>query len=154
MRGTAFGLYISVLWFILSPIRYITHGLSHDEFLQTCNFTHYTSRQASGESKADVTHPYQGDMMIYWINLDSSIERGRVMREHLDAHRYAHRRMKGYTLNDIYVPDDVNHRWTHGRPVVYTEEYPPPRNTLNASSPFYNYSIVLSGKGKAFMASI
>ena len=128
--------------------------LTHDDYLKSCYFSNETSRSKPSPDEVPLSqststlsrfNKYQGDMDIYWINLDASNERRRVMNEHFNDHNYRHHRMKGYTMDDIYIPGDVSYWWGHNRPIVYSLEYPPPRHTLNSTSNLYNYSIVLSG---------
>lgn len=41
---------------------------------------------------------------IFWINMDKSVQRRLSMENHLDRVGWLHRRVKGLSLQDIYIP--------------------------------------------------
>lgn len=48
---------------------------------------------------------------IFWINMDKSVSRRVLIEKHLDSVGYLHRRVKGLSLADIYIPEDVLSSW-------------------------------------------
>lgn len=148
----------------------------HETFLSSCNFSQYLKPESScasitqrgkihvdpfalnqgytvssidSSAQADrgrACNSNQGNIPIYWINLDRSTQRRVTMEEHWNMHQYEHYRVKGYTLDDIYIPGDVAYMWTTNHPVIKTSEIIPPRNKPKPNSKFINYSIILSGK--------
>jgi hypothetical protein len=50
---------------------------------------------------------------VYWINMDSSATRRANMQTHLDKVGFRHFRVKGVSMQDIYIPPDIEATWNH-----------------------------------------
>ena len=48
---------------------------------------------------------------IFWINMDRSARRREMMEVHLSRVGYPNRRVKGLSLNNIFIPDDILTSW-------------------------------------------
>lgn len=48
---------------------------------------------------------------IFWVNMDKSADRRRSLQMHLDQLGWLHRRVKGLSLDDIYIPSDIRSLW-------------------------------------------
>lgn len=108
---------------------------SDEDFLRSCNYSSIKPLQSQNESEL---------IDVYWINLDRSHIRRKNMEIQFNNLNLRHHRMKGYTLDDIYVPKDVREGWWRNS-FTSTSDYPPPRSNLNKSSIYWNNSIVVSG---------
>ena len=83
---------------------------------------------------------------IYWINMDKSVDRRIAMRKHLDdvVGSSKHFRVRGITLNDIYIPADIAKHWGSYSARYETTEVIPPRNQTVSGDKMHNYKMILS----------
>ena len=83
---------------------------------------------------------------IYWINMDKSVDRKIAMEKHLNEIVGAnkHFRIRGITLNDVYIPSDIKNTWDTNNAKYNTNEIIPPRNEITKNSKFWPYKIILS----------
>lgn len=86
---------------------------------------------------------------VYWINMEKSVDRRQIMTKHLDEvfGPTKHTRFRALTMEEIYIPEDVEKKWyTYAAPWV-TEEYTgviPPRNEVTKGSKWWPYRVILS----------
>ena len=59
---------------------------------------------------------------IFWINMDKSVKRREMIEQHLNAYGHPHRRVKGLSLHDIYIPEDVLDSWDKYKALTMTGE--------------------------------
>lgn len=59
---------------------------------------------------------------IFWINMDKSVERRQSLSMHLDQLGWLHRRIRGLSLDDIYIPGDIRSLWDQYDAKVQTTE--------------------------------
>jgi GR25 family glycosyltransferase involved in LPS biosynthesis len=89
---------------------------------------------------------------IFWVNMDKSIDRRASLSSHLDQIGWLHRRIKGLSLDDIYIPSDVRSKWDQYDAVVQTAEV-----LVSGDDPQYitkygnvsHFLIGLVGRGKS-----
>lgn len=89
---------------------------------------------------------------IFWINMDKSTDRRRSLSMHLDQMGWLHRRIKGLSLDDIYIPTDVRSSWDQYDAKVQTSELLLDRNDPKFLTSYGNAShflIGLVGRGKS-----
>lgn len=65
---------------------------------------------------------------IYWINMDKSVKRREMIEQHLNAYGLPHKRVKGLSLNDIYIPEDVLFSWDKYKALTMTGEPVKPKS--------------------------
>jgi GR25 family glycosyltransferase involved in LPS biosynthesis len=83
---------------------------------------------------------------IYWINMDKSVDRRIAMEKHLNdvVGIGKHFRVRGFTLEDIYIPEDIRSTWSSDAAKYNTDEVIPPRSQITKSSKLWNYKVILS----------
>lgn len=83
---------------------------------------------------------------IYWINMDKSVDRRIAMEKHLNdvVGVDKHFRVRGFTIDDIYIPDDIRNTWSSESAKFNTEEVIPHRSQITKSSKLWNYKVILS----------
>lgn len=83
---------------------------------------------------------------IYWINMDKSVDRRIAMEKHLNdvVGVGKHFRVRGFTLEDIYIPDDIRSTWSSEAAKYNTNEVIPPKSQITKSSKLWNYKLILS----------
>ena len=86
---------------------------------------------------------------VYWINMEKSVQRRKIMTRHLDEvfGPGKHTRFRALTMDEIYVPHDVATKWfTYAAPWT-TKEYGqelPPRSTVKPGDKLWPYRVVVS----------
>ena len=86
---------------------------------------------------------------VYWINMEKSVQRRKIMTRHLDEvfGPGKHTRFRALTMDEIYVPHDVATKWfTYAAPWM-TKEYGselPPRSTVKPGDKLWPYRVVVS----------
>lgn len=78
---------------------------------------------------------------LYWINMDKSIHRREMMERHLNKTGYMHRRVKGLSLGDIYIPEDVYLSWDKYKAKTMTETQILPRLSAQLTKQFRGRNI-------------
>ena len=78
--------------------------------------------------------------------MDKSIDRRIAMEQHLDSvvGPNKHFRVRGFGLDDIYIPADVEKFWTTYQAKYDTSEVIPHRSSVKKGSKFWPYKIILS----------
>ena len=84
---------------------------------------------------------------IYFINMDSSIDRKRSMEKHLRDIGMRYFRVRGNPWKKIYIPSDVNKLWATRWCMLQTEEHIPSRSEVNSnqSSELRGYDSIMNG---------
>ena len=83
---------------------------------------------------------------MFWINMDKSISRRVGMESHLRDVGILNRRVKGLSLNDIYIPEDIRTNWDRYTAKIMTDEVIPPRSkSKRLRSRGRNYTHVMAG---------
>jgi hypothetical protein len=88
---------------------------------------------------------------VFWINMDKSVDRKVNMIQHYDEVGFRHYRVRGVVPRTIYIPDDIMMTWQTAWCKLQSDFIPPPRDQMNATSPYAKYSSVMSslcGRGK------
>lgn len=89
---------------------------------------------------------------IFWINMDKSVDRRHSLSNHLDHIGWLHRRIKGLSLDDIYIPSDVRSLWDQYDAKVQTSEVLLDSNDPKFVTQYGNAShflLGLVGRGKS-----
>lgn len=82
---------------------------------------------------------------IFWVNMDRSKDRRASMEAHLNAVGLPHRRVKGLSLDDIYIPTDIVTTWETHNSKFYTTEKLPHRDDPQFNSIYGNMSHAVVG---------
>jgi hypothetical protein len=83
---------------------------------------------------------------VYWINMDKSVDRRIAMEKHLNdvVGPDKHFRVRGMTLNDIYIPADIEKHWATNNAKYNTTEIIPHKSEVTETSKFFPYKVILS----------
>jgi GR25 family glycosyltransferase involved in LPS biosynthesis len=83
----------------------------------------------------------EDDPHVYWVNMDKSATRKASMSTLLDevSGSSHHHRVRGITLQEIYIPSDVETKWNSYNAVYETEMHPTKEALTNSS-----YKVVVS----------
>lgn len=87
----------------------------------------------------------------YFVNLDRSKDRRANIERHLDKVGMSHRRVRGITPKEIYIPEDVEKSWRTAQCILKTSWVPPEKKNLDNTSPYVHQSSFMTslcGRGK------
>eukprot|EP00981_Chlorochromonas_danica_P006497 scaffold1403_cov180-Ochromonas_danica.AAC.24 len=62
---------------------------------------------------------------VFWINLDKSVSRRIAMEDHLNHLGILHRRVRGLSLDDLYIPEDILTTWNQYEAQINTKDVIP-----------------------------
>ncbi len=82
---------------------------------------------------------------IFWINMDKSMARRQSMEAHLNNVGLPHRRVKGLSFDEIYLPTDVVTGWETVHAKVHTSEKIPSNSNRAFVSLHGNVSHIVVG---------
>jgi GR25 family glycosyltransferase involved in LPS biosynthesis len=84
---------------------------------------------------------------IFWINMDKSVARRETIEMHLTDTGHLNRRVKGLSLNNIYVPEDVLSSWDKYMALTMTGQPVRPREQMKLPKHLQgnNYTHILLG---------
>ena len=84
---------------------------------------------------------------IFWINMDKSVNRREMIEKHLNELGHLNTRVKGLSLNDIYIPEDILSTWDKYLSKTQTSEIVPPPDKLifSKKKPVMRYTHVMLG---------
>ena len=78
--------------------------------------------------------------------MDKSVDRRIAMEKHLNDVVGAdkHFRVRGFTPEDIYIPDDIRLTWASEDAKFDTDEVIPHKSEVTQSSKFFNHKVIVS----------
>lgn len=84
---------------------------------------------------------------IFWVNMDKSVKRREMIEHHLSETGYPNRRVKGLSLNNIFIPDDVLSSWDKYMALTMTGQPIKPRTEMQFPKHLQNnnYTHVMLG---------
>lgn len=133
--STAFYVLRTVLWVLFLR----AGGWRSSASAQTCSWS---------PKSTDLVHK---SPEIFWINMDKSVERRKSLSQHLDQLGWLHRRVRGLSLDDIYIPGDIRSLWDQYDARVQTTEVLVGRDDPTFITKYGNAShflVGLVGRGK------
>jgi GR25 family glycosyltransferase involved in LPS biosynthesis len=88
---------------------------------------------------------------VYFINMDKSADRKVNMERHLTNVGLEHRRIRGLTPKEIYIPEDIESTWRTAQCKLQTSWSPPVRRNMDSTSAYTRYTTFMTslcGRGK------
>lgn len=77
---------------------------------------------------------------VFWVNMDKSVDRRETMEKHLNRIGFVNYRVKGVSIDEIFIPPDIENSWNHHIKAKYNSDL---LRNYNKTKPKHQY--VISG---------
>ena len=141
---------LSIMMFILILLLIIDFSISFNDTLSTSSLptsslpTSLSSSSSSSRCEwKHVNKPNSPE--FFWVNMDKSTDRRKVMEDQLNAMGVRHYRVRAVANSEIYIPPDIEQSWVWPQGAKFESSELPPSRLSNANTKFQNYTSVITG---------